>query len=78
MHLNMVEFFRENPKATYQQATEYRQSIERPHVLGMVAASLRPSGNYKSVADVQSAFKSGALKRDAAEKILREQFGLKD
>lgn len=32
---------------------------------------------FKSANDVKAAFKSGALPRDQAEKILREQFGLK-
>ncbi len=67
-----------NAKATYEQANEYRLELEKPFVMGQVTAALTQGNSaYKTTKDVQMAYKAGQLSRSEAEKILKDQFGLK-
>ncbi len=76
----MHDWFKDpaNAKATYEQANDYRLELEKPFVMGQVTAALTQGNSaYKTTKDVQMAFKAGQLSRSEAEKILKEQFGLK-
>ncbi len=80
MNEKMHAWFKDpaNAKATYAQANEYRLELEKPYVMGQVAAELNHANtSYKTTKDVQLAFKSGQITRSEAEKILKDQFGLK-
>lgn len=41
----MRDWFQQNPQATYDEANDYRISLEKPYVMGAVSTSLKPKQN---------------------------------
>lgn len=78
----MREWFQDpsNKNAKYDDAKTHLIELEKPFIMGSVAATLSPkvaNGDYKQPQDVKQALHDGKITRDQALKILQSQFGMK-
>jgi hypothetical protein len=84
----MKEFFNKNPKANYEEASDYSRVLMRPHIINQVSDILNTrilpvSGNlpkkinsdYKTDKEVIAAVVSGSLSKKQGSDILMNQFG---